>query len=336
MGEFLLRFSFGWVFTFFHPFAVSPCSLEQSLSSPGSQPRSLAPAGLRAAKARAAAGGRISFPRDTGCSQPGGVRQAAGDSAGGFGGLGAWSASCLRGMGLRTSSPVCLLVQVWGFAVSPGGLRGLSGPAGFPLPSQHGSGAGGGLGGERGAESLGVEGTGVGVGAVVGRGEGHRLAPARMQRPRGRQSVPKSQGRTAGSWWQPSPLGRLCRSGATKPRVTFPFVFASVWHRVTGSRGVWALLGKGGSAWGKDPPLVRATARTSAVGRASPSSGRSAVRAGALHGLGRCSREFLRSDRKIRPSEVAGRRLGSAVPSEGRRVPSWQRQPRKTSTNLEV
>jgi len=28
--------------------------------------------------------------------------------------------------------------------------------------------------------------------------------------------------------------------------------------------------------------------------------------------------------------------LGSAVPAEGRREPSWQRQPRKTSTKLEV
>lgn len=73
-------------------------------------------------------------------------------------------------------------------------------------------------------------------------------APAGMQQPQGKQSIPKSWGQPGESWWQPSPPGRLGRRGIGKPRVMFPFLFAWLWH----PRG---LLRWGGSMWDKDSPL---------------------------------------------------------------------------------
>lgn len=98
---------------------------------------------------------------------------------GGPGGLGSWSVRCLRGAGPRTCSPVCFQVQVWGFAIFPCWLRGLLGPAAFPLPAQHGSRAVGGLGGQRDAGSLSTESTGMGMGVAVGKGEGCPSHPSK-------------------------------------------------------------------------------------------------------------------------------------------------------------
>lgn len=93
----------------------------------------------------------------------------------GCGGLGRgiWraerSVGCVVYGVLRMSAPVGLQVQVWGFACFPCWFFG---PAAFLLPAQHGSGTVGGLGGRRDAESLSMEGTGVGMGEAVGKGEG--------------------------------------------------------------------------------------------------------------------------------------------------------------------
>lgn len=78
--------------------------------------------------------------------------------------------------------------------------------------------------------AVGAVGTFWGADPTTGHPRGVRVPPGRLQRKlQGRQSVPKSWGQSAESWWQLSAPGNFGMRGVPKSRVMFPFAFA-LWH----------------------------------------------------------------------------------------------------------